>query len=70
MFEMKVESQMIVKDRTLVAGIPNFDTLPDEVTADGKTFKVIGVSRGVKLPYISLEIEKTNIDLEGKIITD
>ena len=68
MFKMKIEKQLNIKDRTLLSGVAEYDTIPDAVSVDGNRYKVIGTSYGVKLPYISLEIEKTDNDLEGKEI--
>lgn len=66
MFNMKIESQMNMHDRTLICGIPKFDSIPKEVTIAGKRFIVIGVSSGVNPPYMSLEIEKTDTKMVGE----
>lgn len=68
MFKMKIEKQLNIPDRTLLLGQPNERVVPESVSVDGHTFKVLGLSLGAKLPFISLEIEKTNIDLVGKTI--
>lgn len=68
MFNMKIERQLNIKDRTLLLGIPNYDVIPKVVVADGHEVNVIGVSHGAKLPYMSLEVEKTAEDLVGKTI--
>ena len=68
MFKMKIEKQLNIKDRTLLSGVAEYDAIPDAVSVDGNSYKVIGTSYGVKLPYISLEVEKTDNDLEGKEI--
>ena len=68
MFNMKVESQLNLHDRTMVCGKPVFDTVPEAVDVDGETFVVIGISHGIKLPFMSLEISKTNEKLVGKNI--
>lgn len=68
MFEMKVEQQMNMLDRTLLLGIPEYDNIPKEISVDDKKHKVIGISMGAKQPYMSLEIEKTEEQLKGKII--
>lgn len=65
---MKVEKQMSVKDRTLIVGVPQYDTIPKKVNAGNRVFNVIGVSQGVKIPFLSLEIEKTTFNLEGKTV--
>jgi len=68
MFEMNIEKQLNIKDRTLLLGKTKESVIPEVVSVDGHTFKVLGRSLGVKSPFISLEIEKTNIDLVGKTI--
>lgn len=68
MFEMKVEKQLNMKDRTLLVGKPTYDSIPKKIKVNNHVFGVIGVSQGVKIPFISLEIEKTSIALEGKHI--
>ena len=70
MFHMIVEKQVNLKDRTLILGIPNNDAIPSCITCGSRTFRVIGVSHGVSLPYVSLEIEKTYTKLEGKEIVE
>lgn len=70
MFRMQIEHQMNINDRTLLLGIPEYDVIPKKVSSENDKYKVIGISQGVKLPYMSLEIEKTTIDLVGKEITD
>lgn len=67
MFEMIIEKQLnSIKDRTLILGIPNNDLIPKYVNIENAFYKVIGISCGVKEPYISIEIEKTNEYLVGK----
>lgn len=66
---MKIEQQLNMKDRTLLLGKPDYNIIPNNVSVDENTFKVIGISCGVKLPYISIEIEKTDLELIGKIAT-
>ena len=68
MFRMKIEQQMNLNDRTLLLGIPEYNAIPKKVAANGNTFKVIGVSRGTKQPFMSLEIEKINVKLIGQTI--
>lgn len=70
MFNMKVEKQMNIKDRTLLLGIPEYDFLPEIVHTNNESYKVIGVSSGVLPPFLSLEIEKTPKDLIGKTIIE
>ena len=69
MFEMKIENQMNIADRTLLSGVAKHDSIPEKIEVDGEFFKVIGTSYGVPLPYISIEIEKTNKNLVGKTTT-
>lgn len=70
MFNMKVEKQMNIKDRTLLLGLPKYDALPKVVHSNNERYKVIGVSSGVLPPYLSLEIERTTNNLIGKNITE
>ena len=65
MFRMIVEKQLNIKDRTLLLGIPNDGAIPNGVACNGGEFRVIGRSYGARPPYISLEIEKTDVDLAG-----
>ena len=65
---MVVQRQLNLSDRTLVVGIPTFDKIPKKVLIHGEEFKVIGLSGGVKLPYVSLEIERTESKLTGERI--
>lgn len=67
---MTIKKQLNLLDRTLILGVCNFDKIPDIIVCKNQEIKVIGVSHGIKLPYISLEIEKTNLDLIGKKITN
>lgn len=69
MFKMKIEKQLNIKDRTLLAGIPEYDAIPQKIYVEGLELGVIGTSYGVKPPFVSLEVEKTNIDLIGKMIS-
>ena len=66
MFNMKIESQMNMHDRTLICGIPQFDSVPKEVVIAGNRYDVIGVSSGVNPPYVSLEIMKTDTKMVGE----
>lgn len=70
MFKMKIEQQMNIKDRTLLLGIPEYNAIPGRVSANGNSFNVIGVSNGIKPPYMSLEIEKTDNELIGQTIQE
>ena len=56
---MKIEKQLNIEDRTLLLGIPKYDSIPEKVEIEGRQYKVIGISHGVKPPFVSLEIEKT-----------
>lgn len=68
MFKMKIEKQLNIKDRTLLLGVPEYNTIPRRVTSKGNEYKVIGISNGTKYPFMSLEIEKTNLSLVGQTI--
>ena len=68
MFNMKIERQLNLKDRTLLLGIPNCDIIPKVVVINKLEYKVLGVSSGIKPPYLSLEIERTNLRLSKHII--
>lgn len=70
MFNMKVEKQLNIKDRTLLLGVPDYDAIPKVVVVDDRKINVIGTSLGVKAPFLSLEIEKTAVNLIGKTITN
>ena len=65
MFDMKIERQLNIKDRTLLLGVPKFDVIPESVEIEGEKHKVIGISHGVKPPFVSLEIEKTTKEVSG-----
>ena len=65
MFDMKIERQLNIKDRTLLLGVPKYDAIPESVEIEGKQHKVIGISHGVKPPFVSLEIEKTSKEVTG-----
>ncbi len=67
---MKVEKQLNIKDRTLLLGVPDYDAIPKVVVVDDRKINVIGTSLGVKAPFLSLEIEKTAVNLIGKTITN
>lgn len=67
MFNMKIEKQLNIKDRTLLLGVPDFDVVPESIKIDNAVYKVIGISHGVKPPFLSIEIEKTENELVGKI---
>ena len=70
MFKMKVESQMNLPDRTLICGIPNVISIPPKVAIEGNKYNVIGISQGVRPPYISLEINKSTDNLVGFYATE
>ena len=70
MFKMKIEKQMNIKDRTLLLGIPESGVFHDSVYIDDKNYKLIGVTMGCPPPFFSLEIERTNNNFVGKIITN
>ena len=69
MFNMKIDKQLNIQDRTLLLGVPNYDVIPKIILVDDDKYSVIGISHGVNPPYLSLEIEKTASNLEGKSIT-
>ena len=66
MFNMKIDKQLNIQDRTLLLGVPDFDVIPEYVKIDDIEYKVVGISHGVKPPFVSLEIEKSKFILEGK----
>ena len=70
MFKMKIEKQLNLDDRTLLAGKPTFDSIPAYVEINNKTYKVIGRSMGIALPFISLEIEKSDDNLVGYYVKE
>ena len=69
MLKMKIAIQWNIKDRTLIGGVGKCDAFPNEVKINGKIYKVLGVPYGVSKPYVSLEIEKTNDNLQGLTAT-
>ena len=69
MFDMKIERQLDMKDRTLLLGVPRYDSIPEIVEIEGKRHKVIGVSHGVKPPFVSLEIERITKPVIGYRVT-
>ena len=69
MFVMKVEKQMNIMERTFLLGVPDFDKIPKTIYVKNFNLTVLGTSYGVKLPYVSLEVELTNIDLVGEVIS-
>ena len=68
MFKMKIEKQLNLKDRSLLLGFAEFKTIPEYIIVGNTKYKIIGLSSGVKLPYISVEIERINENLVGKIV--
>ena len=69
MFDMKIERQLNIKDRTLLLGVPKYDAIPKSIEIEGKQYKVIGISHGVRPPFVSLEIEKTSKEVVGYMAT-
>ena len=65
MFRMKIECQLNIKDRTLIGGVAEYNVIPKEIQINHKVYKVIGLSYGIKNPKVSLEIEKTENNLQG-----
>ena len=65
---MEVKSQLNISDRTLLSGVPYYDSIPEFVSFNGKRYKVIGISYGITPPFISLEIAKTEDKLTNKTI--
>lgn len=70
MFKMEIKAQFNIADRTILGGATEFDQIPKIITIDNKEYKVIGLSYGVKPPYISLEIEEADVCLIGKMIDE
>ena len=64
---MKFEQQLNINDRTLILGKPEYDVIPKTIQIDDIGYRVIGLSHGVKPPFVSLEIEKTEKNLNEKI---
>lgn len=69
MFLMTVERQLNLNDRTLLLGKPQFDVIPKHITLRGKKVKIIGISSGVVLPFLSLEIEQIKDTVVGETIS-
>lgn len=69
MFEMVIEQQLNLPDRTLIAGQPKFDVVPKKIKVGRDSFAVIGLSAGVRPPYVALEIEKTAKNLKGEQVS-
>ena len=70
MFKMKIEKQINIENKTLLLGISESVVFPDSVCIDDKNYKVIGVTMSCPPPFLSLEIERTNNNFVGKIITN
>ena len=68
MFNMIVENQMNLIDRTVVLGKPNFDKIPKKVKFQNRIINVKGISKGVAPPFLSLEIDKIEENLVGEMI--
>ena len=66
MFRMTIETQLNLKDRTLLGGRPDVCRIPKTIRVGEKTFAVMGASSGVRPPFLSLEIEKTALSLIGQ----
>lgn len=61
MLKMMITETMSLSDRVLLGGKPTeFTDLPSSVNLSGTIHKVIGLSQGVRAPYISLEVAKVN----------
>lgn len=65
MFEMAVEGQVNIGDKTIIGGRAKYDLIPEQVVIDNKVFKILGVSQGIKPPFFAIEIEKTDFDFVG-----
>lgn len=70
MFTMTIKEQLNMADRTLVLGIPDYDSIPKKVSVKGNQLGVVGVSCGGKPPFLSLEIEKISYNIVGETIVD
>lgn len=70
MFTMTIKEQLNMGDRTLVLGIPTYDSIPKKILVKGSQLSVVGVSCGGKPPFLSLEIEKINYNVVGETIVD
>ena len=70
MFSMTVEKQMNLNERTLLLGKPQFDIIPKQIVFKEKIIDVIGISNGVSLPFLSLEIERIRDNIVGETIKD
>lgn len=69
MFSMTVEKQINLDGRTLLLGKPQFDIIPKQIVFKEKFIDVIGISNGVALPFVSLEIEQITDNIVGEMIT-
>ena len=65
MFEMAVEGQVNIGDKTIIGGRAKYDLIPEQVVIDNKVFKILGVPQGIKPPFFAIEIEKTDSDFVG-----
>lgn len=70
MFEMIVDCQLNLADRTLLLGVPDYFDIPKNCFFEDKELTIIGVSSGVRPPYLSLEIERIDYSLEGEKIIE
>ena len=64
---MNIEKQLNLDSRTLILGVPKYNAIPNTILIDDKPYKVIGISVGAKPPYMSMEIERTDKKLTGKM---
>jgi len=59
--KMVISKTLTLPDRVLLGGkATEFTDLPRSVNLSGTMHKVIGLSKGIKPPYISLEVLKVN----------
>lgn len=68
MFEMLIESQMNIGNRTIIGGRANYDLIPEQIVIGNNTFKILGVPQGIKPPFFAVEIKKTDLDFVGSKI--
>lgn len=67
-YEKIVLKQLNLEDRTaLLFDMQEDWTIPAKVHIDGFTYEIKGISCGVKPPFLSVEIEKQEKNLENKI---
>ncbi len=71
MFQMIIERQLDLEDRTLLLGKPEPYGFPERIKTrriPPQTFDVIGVSGGVRPPFVSLEIKRITESLVGQAV--